>query len=105
MEYNECSKQTISTSSLSDLVELGILSKQISKFTNDDIGTESRHLSVRFPNDNSRIKQYDGYSDWYWLRSHAGDSCSIIAIFPRGRSLSGYAFTSACGITPLIVLH
>ena len=66
---------------------------------------EGCHLSVRFPNDNSRIKQCDGYSDWYWLRSHADDSCSIIAIFPRGRSLSGYAFTGACGITPLIVLH
>ena len=37
MEYNEYSKQTISTSSLSDLVELGILSKQISEFTNEDI--------------------------------------------------------------------
>lgn len=106
MEYNECSKQTISTSSLSDLVELGILSKQISEFTNEDIGTEDRHLlSVRFPNDNSRIKQYDGYSDWYWFRSNTGDSCNIIAIFPRGRSLSGYAFAGACGITQLIVLH
>ena len=67
--------------------------------------TECRHLSVRFPNDNSRIKQYDGYSDWYWFRSNTGDSCNIIAIFPRGRSLSGYAFTGACVITPLIILH
>lgn len=66
---------------------------------------EWRHLSVIFPDDNSRIIQCDGYSDWYWLRGHASDSYSIIAIFPRGRSLSGYAFTGACGIIPLIVLH
>ena len=37
MEYNSCSKQAISTSSLFDLVELGILSKQISEFTNEYI--------------------------------------------------------------------
>lgn len=37
MEYNECSKQTISSSPLFDLVELGILSKPISEFTNEDI--------------------------------------------------------------------
>lgn len=37
MKYNEFSKQVISISSLSDLVELGILSKQISEFTNEDI--------------------------------------------------------------------
>lgn len=37
MKYNEFSKQVISISSLSDLVELGILSKQISEFTNEYI--------------------------------------------------------------------
>ena len=69
---------------------------------------EGTHLSVRYPDDNSRRKFVTGAQGSYWLRSPDTDSNNvkrIITISGRPNYLSNKAYSGQDGIAPIIVLH
>ena len=73
---------------------------------------EGRHLSIRYPDANSRIKQWNGSDDYYWTRSNykvmSSTSANVFYINATGNNGSGSFHTSAAtnyGIAPIIVLH
>ena len=79
-------------------------------FVNSNGTAEGSHLSVRYPNANSRIKQWNGSADIYWTRSpyRVKSSAYVYFINAEGNNGSGTSYTSATsnfGIAPIIVLH
>ena len=69
---------------------------------------EGTHLSVRYPDDNSRRKFITGAQGSYWLRSPDTDSNKvkrITTISGRPYYLSNKAYSGQDGIAPIIVLH
>ena len=71
---------------------------------------EGSHLSIRYPDANSRIKQWNGSDDIYWTRSPepAMYPQNVGFINAEGNSPNYTFFTGASaddGITPIIVLH
>ena len=75
-------------------------------FGNNNGIAEGTHLSVRYPDDNSRNKSKDGWK-YYWMRSpYVGISsiaCSVWRVV-NGYSNNDYAFRGDYGLVPLIVL-
>ena len=80
-------------------------------FTEMGLATgEGSHLSIRYPDANSRIKQWNGSDDYYWTRSpyRAMYPQNVGFINPEGNSPNYTFFTGASadnGITPIIVIH
>ena len=82
-------------------------------FTEMGLATrEGSHLSIRYPDANSRIKQWNGSDDYYWTRSNykvmSSTSANVFYINATGNNGSGSFHTSAAtnyGIVPIIVLH
>ena len=75
-------------------------------YDNNNGIAEGSHLSVRFPNDNSRIKS--GASGWYRTRSaDVSTSFGVCYVTTMGsyESADAYAYAGYYGIAPLIVLH
>lgn len=65
---------------------------------------EGGHLSVRYPDNNSKIKS--GANNYYWMRSPANDiSSSVRCVDGSGGILGGDAYVGNRGIAPIIVLH
>ena len=70
--------------------------------------SEGRHLSVRYPDNNSRIKQWNGSNDIYYTRSPYAvmKPSLVLCVLQNGESsLSNIMASSGCGIAPIIVLH
>ena len=70
--------------------------------------SEGNHLSVRYPDDNSRIKQWNGSNDVYYTRSPYAfmKSSLVLCVYPSGASsFSHIMASSGNGIAPIIVLH
>ena len=80
-------------------------------FTEMGLATgEGSHLSIRYPDANSRIKQWNGSDDYYWTRSpyRAMYPQNVGFINAEGNSPNYTFFTGASadyGIAPIIVLH
>ena len=79
-------------------------------FVNSNGTGEGSHLSVRYPDANSRIKQWNGSAYIYWTRSpyRVKSSAYVYYINAEGNNGSGAYYTSATanfGIAPIIVLH
>ena len=69
---------------------------------------EGSHLSVRYPDNNSRIKQWNGSNDVYYTRSpyYTMKSSLVLCVLPSGESsFSHIMASSGNGIAPIIVLH
>lgn len=70
--------------------------------------TEGTHLSIRYPDKNSRIKSGTN-SNYYWMRSTdvrvSVSTTFVWYIDDDGYSSSGFVCSSDYGIAPLIVLH
>ena len=70
--------------------------------------SEGSHLSVRYPDNNSRIKQWNGSDYYYWTRSPypVMKSSLVLCVLPSGESsFSHIMASSGHGIAPIIVLH
>ena len=70
--------------------------------------SEGSHLSIRYPDNNSRIKQWNGSNDVYYTRSPYAfmKSSLVLCVYPNGESsLSHIMASSGNGIAPIIVLH
>ena len=70
--------------------------------------SEGSHLSVRYPDNNSRIKQWNGSNDIYYTRSpyYTMKSSLVFCVLQSGESsFSSLMASSGYGIAPIIVLH
>ena len=70
--------------------------------------SEGSHLSVRYPDNNSRIKQWNGSDYYYWTRSpyYTMKPSLVLCVLPSGESsFSHLMASSGYGIAPIIVLH
>ena len=70
--------------------------------------SEGSHLSVRYPDNNSRIKQWNGSDDIYYTRSPytVMKSSLVLCVLQSGASsFSHLMASSGYGIAPIIVLH
>ena len=70
--------------------------------------SEGSHLSVRYPDNNSRIKQWNGSNDIYYTRSPYPlmKSSLVLCVLQSGESsFSHIMASSGYGIAPIIVLH
>ena len=70
--------------------------------------SEGSHLSVRYPDNNSRIKQLNGSNDIYYTRSpyDVMKSSLVLCVLQSGESsFSHLMASSGYGIAPIIVLH
>ena len=78
--------------------------------TNDGI-YEGTHLYLRFPTyeaggNPSRIKQWNGKVDYYWLRSPDCKRCQMMrCVTDEGADNWAEAYAGGYGITPIIVIH
>ena len=66
---------------------------------------EGTHLSIRYPDDNSRIKSGQGISYWTRSPSNWDSSANVRAIADGGYGEADYAYNSTRGIAPIIVIH
>ena len=70
--------------------------------------SEGSHLSVRYPDNNSRIKQLNGSNDIYYTRSpyDVMKASLVLCVLQSGESsFSHLMASSGYGIAPIIVLH
>ena len=66
--------------------------------------SEGRHLSIRYPDNNSRIKS--GAFGWYLMRSPSVyNSFNVRYVYGDGYDNYGNAYNGSYGIATLIVLH
>lgn len=73
-------------------------------FGNNNEIAEGTHLSVRYPDNNSRNKS--GANGLYWMRStEASSSYNVWLVDSDSIEGANYAYSSDIGITPLVVLH
>ena len=70
--------------------------------------SEGSHLSIRYPDNNSRIKKWNRSDDIYWTRSPYAimKSSLVLCVLQNGESsFSHIMASSGYGIAPIIVLH